>query len=402
MLFIKIIKYFYVSLTLLALFSPTYFSIYDFLPGLIIMWIFFYIFYFSFRKSQYNFSLIHSDIDKKYFIGLTLLFFGFYPLYIEYYTGTSMISSLLSIGSGVSNYYNYQNNFLEKGLGGFSLNKLPYILGHGILKFSFLYLFFSYFLFQKNRPFLTLICIILMFFVFFLVGLSRGTSFEIFEIFNFILFAFVISKMQKNKRLIFNVKSFLLFNFLVVISVIFFMNHIIERYGGNLDFTSLANYNQNSLISSISPFFSILLFSLYGYFSFGLHFTSTIFYNLWSDSIDGFFSIFFKDGIQLFGISVSYREYANNFIDVGAQWTPDIVSLFQNIGLLGGILFIFFLGLISRFLIKKINYSVTSVILLFYSYFYMISLPIGNFVSVSSSNQICIFLGFIFLVLNRK
>jgi hypothetical protein len=123
---------------------------------------------------------------------------------------------------------------------------------------------------------------------------------------------------------------------------------------------------------------------------------------LWTNSFDGFLTIFFKDGIQLFGISISYREYANYFIEVGAQWTPDIISLFQNYGLFGSIIFVYFVGYFSNFLLKKISYSVSSVILLFFLYFYMISLPIGNFISVSSSNQICIILGIFLLVFKKK
>jgi hypothetical protein len=402
MLFSKIIKYFYIAITLLALFSPTIFPFSDFLPGIFIMWIFFFIFNFPINKKHSNISLIKNDINKSYFLFLTLVFIIFYPFYIKFYTGTSIISSILSIGSGISNYYNYQNNFIENGLGEFSLNKLPFILGHGFLKFSFLYLYFNYFLFQNKKSFLILFCIIFMFFTFFLVGLSRGTSFEIFEIFNIVIFSFVIAKVQKNKLYIFNVSNFFKFNFFALILVIFFMNHIVERYGGNLDFTSFSNYNQNSLIGTISPFFSIVLYSLYGYFTFGLHFTSTIFYNLWTNSFDGFLTIFFKDGIQLFGISISYREYANYFIEVGAQWTPDIISLFQNYGLFGSIIFVYFVGYFSNFLLKKISYSVSSVILLFFLYFYMISLPIGNFISVSSSNQICIILGIFLLVFKKK
>jgi hypothetical protein len=402
MLFTKVIKYFYVAITLLALFSPTIFSFSDFLPGIIIMWIFFLIFKFPINKKNFNFPLLKNDINKSYFLLVTLFFFIFYPFYISFYTGTSIVSSLLSIGSGISNYYSYQNNFIENDLGELSLSKLPFILGHGFLKFSFLYLFFNYFLFQSKKSFLIILCLISMFFTFILVGLSRGTSFEIFEIFNIILFSFVMSKVQKNKLYIFNVSNFFILNSFVLILVIFFMNHIIERYGGNLDFTSWSNYNQNSIIASISPFFAIALFSLYGYFTFGLHFTSTIFYHLWINSFHGFLTIFFRDGIQLFGISISYREYANSFIDVGAQWTPDIISLFQNFGLLGSIIFVICLGYFSNYLLKRVYYSVSSVILLFFLYFYMISLPIGNFISVSSSNQICIILGILLLVFKKK
>lgn len=386
---------------MLAFFSPTIFPFSDFLPGIIIMWIFYMIFNFSFNKKYFCFPIVENDINNKYYLLLTLLYFSFYPFYINFYTGTSITSALFSIGSGVSNYYIYQNNFAEKGLGELSINKIPFILGHGILKFSLLYLFFNYYLFQKKKSILILFCLFSMFFTYILVGLARGTSFEIFEIFNFILFCFVVSKMHKNKAFIFNTSNFLVLNFFVFLLVIFFMNHIIERYSGNLDFTSFSNFNENSFINSISPFLSILLFSLYGYFTFGLHFTSTIFYQLWSSSFEGFLTIFFRDGIQLFGFSISYREYANIFINVGAQWTPDIISLFQNVGLFGSILFILFLGFFSNYLLKKIHYSVYSIILLFFIYFYVISLPIGNFISVSSSNQICIFLSLSILLYKK-
>ena len=111
--------------------------------------------------------------------------------------------------------------------------------------------------------------------------------------------------------------------------------------------------------------------------------------------------MFTPEGINKFKFSDSTRDFVDKFINVGAQWTPETVSVIEHYGILVLVLIIILLGFITKSIISKINYSISSVVILFYIYLYLISLPIGNFLTVSSSNKICLILATSILLYNN-
>ena len=405
MLYFRLIKYFYSALTILAFLMPMEYGVLDFLPGLIIMWtIFIFYYYISNTNSiskQINF-IENKNGNTIGFIITTFLYLFFYPLYTKFYTGTSIYSSIFSIKSGISNYAIYQAYFLDNDLNSFSISKLPYILSHSFLKLAFIFHVFTYFIYSNKINFIKIICIIIMSIIYVFVGITRGTSFEIFEIFNLFLFVYVIYRQKNNKRELLSRKSFSYLSIFIFISVSYFIFNIKQRYGGELDFTNLPGYNKQSIISIFFPTLSIFLFSLYGYFTFGLHFTSILVYKLWLNSPTGFISMFVPYGINNFNFSESSREFVNLYIDVGAKWTPETDAVIEHYGILTLIFIIIVISLFTKKLIKKIQFEPNSLIFLFFIYLYMISLPIGNFLTVSSSNKICFLLAFIATLMNKK
>jgi hypothetical protein len=404
MLYIKLVRNFYLALTILAFLLPIEFNFLDFFPGIILMWLLYYIYFFFQSKPQKvvsNKSFEIYDSNIIFTLTITLLYFLFYPIYTKFYTGTSLFTSIFSFGTGISNYANYQQYFLDNELNTFSIAKLPYILGHSLLKLSFIFIVFRYFIYQNKKSRIELFCIFLISLIYILVGVTRGTSFEMFEIFNLFLFVYVIHRQKNGKRNIMTVKSFLYLITIFILSVSYFVFNIKQRFGGEFDFTSLSGYNKNSFISLYLPSLSILLFSLYGYFIFGIHYTSILCKNLWFDSLSGFLSMFIPDGISKYNFSDSTRDFVDKFINVGAQWTPETVSVIEHFGLLILVLIIVLLGFLTKFIISKIHYSISSVVILFYIYLYLISLPIGNFLTVSSSNKICLILATSILVYNN-
>jgi hypothetical protein len=82
-------------------------------------------------------------------------------------------------------------------------------------------------------------------------------------------------------------------------------------------------------------------------------------------------------------------------IDCGAAWKPDFLKAIDTIGILGIFFIVFAIGLFASNLIKQINsnteplnLNMKTIILLYFIFLFMVSLPIGNFVFASSSNTI--------------
>jgi hypothetical protein len=405
MLYIRLIKNFYIGLTLLAILMPMEYGFLDYMPGIALMWLIYGIYNFTSgldKNKNKNKFIHHNDTSKKWILLTTISYLIFYPIYTKFYTGSSIYTSIFAFKNGISNYANYQAYFLENELNSFSISKLPYILGHSILKLLFIYQIFRYFIYQSKKSIVESLGISIMTIIYILVGITRGTSFELFEIFNLYLFVYIINRQKNNHTEIISLKSLFYISVLIFFGVTYFVFNIKQRYGGDLDFTMLSGYNKNSIVSIMTPSISILLFSLYGYFTFGLHYTSILVYNLWSSSIGGLLSMFVPDGISKFGFSESSREFVNNYIEVGAKWTPETVSVIEHYGILSLLIIISFIGFYTKYLIKKIYYDTSSLMTLFFIYLYMISLPIGNFLTVSSSNKICLVLTFILTLFNKK
>ena len=152
MFYSKLIFYFYLILTVLAIVCPIKISFYDFLPGILLMWVFYFVFT---SGSRFKGEIILKDF-KPYenfdkfnipVIIIAILHLLFYPLYINFYTGSSVLNIVSSLKDGISTYALYQSNFENSNLGQLSLSKLPFILGHGILRFFFLISIFIFFFF---------------------------------------------------------------------------------------------------------------------------------------------------------------------------------------------------------------------------------------------------------------
>ena len=165
--------------------------------------------------------------------------------------------------------------------------------------------------------------------------------------------------------------------------------------GDAFDYLELSDFDKNALIYSISKPLAVILYSLYGYFLFGLYYNSVAIVNLWFTSYLGFFSIFIPSGIAVSGIESDYRSYVSRFIDLGAMWNPDSSVYIESFGIIITILMIYLIGRFSKKIDGSINNDVASLILLFFVFYIFVSMPMGNFISSSSANKIVIVLALI-------
>ncbi len=322
---------------------------------------------------------------------LAILFFFFGLIYIQYYTGQSPYNVILNVIIQNSNYESYQKYFLENELTSLSFKKIPYIFGFGIFKAIIGLMVIRLFGFQLKIKLLDYFYVIIIVLTFLYMAIGRGTTFEIMEIMILIIFSFILRLWRYGHRIKFSMKNKIIFIVLFVFSLMLFNNNIESRGAAGLRSFTNELYYKDNLLSSINPSLGILSFRLSGYFSFGLYFVSTLFYKITLSSVSGFTAFFIPFGTFMLG-DVNYRDLiCGVFIDCGVAWSPDIVLLLAYLGFFGSIVLMYGLGkFATKLAIRAFNGSITASFLLYYIVYYVFSLPVGNFISVSSSNKIAV------------
>ena len=162
------------------------------------------------------------------------------------------------------------------------------------------------------------------------------------------------------------------------------------RGTGNTYVTREIRYDPNALLSHIAPPLALLSVELAGYFGFGFYFTSVAIMKIWLGSLESFLAGFVPFGFYLIGVESFRQELCGVLIDCGAAWTPDAVTLLRSFGFTGLLLLCFLLGRFYRYVNSRKygdNRTVTEMTN-FMVMLQMLSLPVGNFVVVSSSNTL--------------
>lgn len=383
---------------------------FDIAAGLFLMWGLFGVFLLGFsihrNTLQHDFKNIKNAGNLKVFplsiLSITSVAASLYST--NFYTGKGIEEVIFSLVSSLSLYNDYQTFFNDQSLGEFSLLKVPAIFSSFALKliliYSTIFIFVSNL--KKRNIDIFYYSLILASYLFF--SLARGTSFELFEILVLVWYCIQI------KYLINGVKPsiFSLNNIYLLIaglaSIILYNYNIQARYSfsENIDCptTQLCMAN-DSLIMSISEPLAQLSNKLSGYFTFGILFSSVFIKDIWINSPTSFITYLLP--ASFIPANDIQFQICNVLLDCGVAWKPDVLRIIQNIGFFGLIAFIFTLGTFSRLLMKLIlkKPDFIKIALFFFVFLLMISMPIGNFVTVSSSNILLLITIIIIFVINH-
>lgn len=401
MFYLNAIAIFYFLLSALALINGTITPFYYMLPSLIIMWACFFLFRWGAKTSPAVFRMNILQVkwtlrDRKSLwilflaLGLTIT----WPLYIEFYTGQSVIQAIQTYLSGDSTYYIYQKYFSDSELRELSLTKIPYILLGGTMKFLFVLSVIRLVCFLKRITPLDIIPVLLLMVDYALLAIARGTFFEYFEVLVVFFFSFFLRYARISQRNLPSKKFFIFLCATTSILAMFYAFNISLRYGGAFDWKNQASitalsYDPNSVISIICPPLALMTVQLSAYFIFGQYFTSIVFYKIWCSNSTSFLAALIPQGRSFFNLAETHRaEIESIGIYTGACWTPDIISLTEACGLPLVLCACVLLGRYSMHLARR-AYSdscVASAIKLYFITLMMFALPIGNFFITSSSN----------------
>lgn len=409
MFYLKLIKYFYIFLILLIILTPVNYKFIDFLPSIIFLLSIYLAFKYSFPNKMTKSRIILSNTDysvdnnKKTLFIFTLFAVFFVPIYIQFYTGSSMLTSIQRFFSGTalgseSTYYQYQQYFQESGLGEFTLQKIPFILGYGVLKFAIWIFSIKIIGYTRKIHFTELSCIIILYFSLLFIGISRGTSFELFEVLFLLIYCLLFRFRYLYSSSWFTGKTKIIIYSLIALSIYAFIFSKSLRYSGDTSTfsTSITNtlvYDPDHFIAQHFPVLTNILMNLGGYFLFGMYAIANALNRvLLNGTLSGFFAANFPYGLQIANYGDSYKDLlCNEFIDCGVAWIPDSLNILQSTGLIIFFLMLFILGKVARIAyFRAINNDLWFSIILYVITYFMFSLPVGNFLTASSATILSI------------
>lgn len=389
---LKIVRNFYLSYTLyiLLLIFITSLNLFDILPSIILMWFLYFVFSFGYKLNIKNNKLenisIYQTVNilfQKKIIMFVLAILSILSSIIaaHYYTGKTLTTTFYGLINHINFYGEYQQYAKTYGSKILSMAKIPYIL----MMFYFkLILYYSYIiiLLVKNKikrfDIFYLLCLTFSQIYF---GIARGTNFELFEL--IILIIYIILLRNKNKSIKISLKN-VIFLFSSIISMLFIFYFSVAKRGMQFNDNNFREfvYNDDTIFKYIPilPFASLLL---YNYFGFGFVYLSIYFKSVWNYKGISFFRDLFPHAQN------TLQNNMNQLIFLNTRWKPDVIIYINNYGFLGLIIIIFFLALFLKY-IKKFGNTTLVHLTQLISLFQLISLPVGNFVFVSSATTLIV------------
>jgi hypothetical protein len=416
--YLYFIRLYYIFLTALAILAPLDYDIIHFMPALLMMWIG----YFVFKKGADSIKIsgeltdnygpgpsIDPLIDScfNYFVIFCLIFL---PLSSKFYTGTYSWNTLSTFTSSVgqeSNYYVYQSYFDDNNLRELTLQKLLYIILNGFCKALFWYFCIYYYSFNQNINKKRILGLAILYFLFFLQGVARGTSFENFELLVISVFSVLVSRKMKFHSDKYSRSQLLILGMLIFIGAFYFIYSASLRYEvdrGLTGPTSTLRYDPDSWIMHVAPGIGEMTLRLSGYFTFGLYHFSEIFWKIYSSNFDWFCTAIVPFSAQSVFNNKIFNDILRSLgVDPGACWQSDTTSFCYDLGIPLYLVCLYFLGKYAqRQYIYGIYYkNIGHVLLLFVITYEFLALPVGNFMIASSANKISLVI-FIYLTVFNK
>jgi hypothetical protein len=401
---LKIIGRFYFLYTLFAILSisVTSLSFIEIFPGIIIMWLCFFILVAGYKSNSGNdyFNIVDTNKsnwlirqNKKNLFLIATFSILISIMVVRFYTGQTPISTIQFLINGESLYFEYQKHFKINEIGNFSIEKIPYVAMLVFLKFILIYSYVSFGLISKklskyDKFYLILITISSLY-----VGLARGTSFEFFEL----LILIILIALLKKGKFVFLITKKTIFLVITTIIMMYIFYAGITARGMEFSYriSNDINYNTSGIVPQLSSLLSSVIVLLFDYFGFGFFYLSKFVSDIWFSSLGSVFAGFFPQGIYLYS-SLTISNHMKNLIDMGARWHPDSAFIINSWGFFGLLIFSFIIGYFVKYLNRELNHRIKSTLVYLTYYFIllqMIALPVGNFLRVSSANR------FLFIIL---
>lgn len=402
---LKVVRFFYIIffIYMYAIADITSIKFINLIPAFLFLLILFSLFSLGVKAGNVKLVRKNQSFDswlmnqpKKIFItsGIISLVATFFV--VRFYTGQTLFSVLQNLTNNVSSYAAYQEYFKQNQIGSFSLTKVPFIFMMAFVKFNMLYSIISVNLhYKKKIPLFYLVYLFIVTIAYIYIGIARGTNFEMFELIILIIYISFVRQLRVN------VKKYLWIFILIFMSIIIFMNVIAIRGGNSTAYFVISRdvfVDWTSFIVTYFPVITLLLLAVYSYFGFGFYYIAVFIDKIWIVTLPSTMTYLFPFGVNFMSKENS-KMAITNFLDIGTRWHPDSILLMNRIGFIGLLICCFILGYLCYFFGNKKIINSTDRILTFFIVVQMISFPLGNFIQVSSSSKIIIFMIILYKVL---
>lgn len=316
----------------------------------------------------------------------------------RFYTGRSFSSVISGMFGGASAYMNYQRYFASSNLGTFSLSKIPYILMLAFLTVSMIWMVLSTILCKKENKWWDYFFLIGIVMAYLFFGSARGTNFETYIVFVVFSFCFLQKANELEKRKKIYILIVILLGILMV-SIYRFVLHDRGTEFNNIICPEI-QHDPSKLISRIFPNFVNIATSLFSYLGYGIYVIGVTLKDVCFASSSNIVGSVFPGGVKIITGS-SIQSTLGQTINLGARWIPDYVLLINLLGI--PLCFVSFIVL-GRFaatinfrsypqLLKEVLHTLV--------FIEMLSLPVGNFLLSSSSNELMVLFAMAWLIQDR-
>ena len=393
-------------LTVLAFINASTIGIGDLASGLLLMWITYLIFFYGTSKAKQELFQIEyrKYPEARLQLIVSVIFSAIaIPLVIRFYTGKTVLDVVNGIIGGGASYQEYQNYFKYMNLSEFSVAKVPIVLMNSIAKFLLIYWVIRTFVYRERKRLLEIALSFMLPFLYLLFSLARGTSYEMFELMCLLVLSIFLRK--ERYRL-----SFGRLRAVILILTIFFLGINYFQYSLNVRgpmecATAEICLDESTFLMRYLPGLGMITYKFTGYFLFGIFFSSVVIEQLILANSSNILAAIVPGGFLWNTKMHGGMRFliCGKLIDCGAAWIPDTMNILYVIGLIGLTALLYFVGLqCGKMSANAIDRSsVIDAVGLYFVMIFMISLPVGNLLSVSSSNILCIVF-VIFLKLSKK
>lgn len=391
-MFTMVLKW-YLFLTALGFLGATAFKKEDLIAGMVMTWLVFLVFawgvFFRFSDAFLQKLPVMKRPNLSFPSPVLALVAAVLSIYVVFfYTGKTLGDVVSSIMIQQSLYQDYQKYFAESDLMVFSVKKIPAILAAALLKLILIYSFIATLVVNKSSKFKEYLSLFLVVISYLVYSVSRGTSFEMFEVLILVWFSLNLKYLVQQKKRSFFCRSNMLLLLLGILAIWGYSYNIAARHGfRELNACSSSANCSSTLFYELFPSLSNITFKMSSYFTFGIYYISTFIEQLWFASPNNFLLGLLPMGYST--VNVSIGEFVcGEKIDCGACWHPDLANFFQSLGFFGLLFLVFCLGAVCRVLARHIlqDRDVCAIIAQYFVVLAMMSLPIGNFIVTSSSN----------------
>ncbi|QHD70735.1 hypothetical protein GS397_26895 (plasmid) [Sphingobium yanoikuyae] len=330
-------------------------------------------------------SIQYSPINLRSAVVLAAIQIAAVAIATQFYTGSSVFSAFSATLAGENTYAAYQSYFNEAQFSAQSpVTRLVYIVLLALAKVIFVFSVLNFFLGLKrsfySAAFMAGCCIFYIGF-----GLSRGTFFEVFEVACAIFYFWYMTSVIANEREVKRSKAVLYTALIgsVTLVALFFIN-VARRYG---DSFVIKSCTQNFCYEpfGLGDRLEHPIYLLTGYFGNGGYFISALFDTMFEHGEAAFLipmqSVFNNLGSDEFGVRAFMCE---KHVSCQFVWTPEIATLISTFGIftiLVSNMLVTYLGKLEASIIR--NFSVVGMLLLYFAFIFVISLPSANFFTTS-------------------
>lgn len=389
----------YVFLTLLAIFASISINFLSLFSGILLAWFVFILFFIganktiSFSRNKFSYIAASSSIvDCKLYpmsvISVLAIFASIYAA--KFYTGKSFFEVFAALALDVSLYNEYQKYFAQQGLSALSIAKIPAILSMLYLKVVVVYSYISIFILRKKIALSNVFWLLIISLSSLYFSLARGTSFEFFEL--LLLFWFCLSMRTIRYSLSQSIFSSQKVTLVIVgiLALALYSYNISARYAFGEVAECVTNeicLTNDTMLFYFSAPIAQLTLKLSGYFTFGIYYTSTLLNYFWLDNFSNFIQLSIPFA-SYYDETITQDFLCDVLLNCRAAWVPDVALYINKVGLLGIFFGAYIVGRVVRG-ITLVAFSSNDLItyaILYLAFLAMVSLPVGNFLTISSAN----------------